>query len=1166
MPLSRCINNQYGTQVAEQVIEIPDNVSGEGIELKPPMSGAVTWTKISGDPNLLIIDGKVVPTNPIPDGVTQTILVRAESGDIATEFPVAITGKTPPPKPFFNVLPAISGGDQIGDLLTATQGEITVGRFTTGQWYRGAALIAGATGLTYRTVLADNNQTITYRQTALSAGGTTIEASNAITIATPLPSFDPVALISGNPEVGEVLTAVPGTVVHGTVTVGQWYRNTAAIAGATGLTYTVVAADNNRTLTYRETATNAAGSFVGISNSLQVVTEPPVFTSSPVIAGDNVIGSVLTCTPGTVTGGQITARQWLRNGSTIGGATGLTYTLQAADDGRAITVRESSTNLGGTVTSTSNAISVVAPLPVTTNAPSISGTGKIGSPLSRSAGSYQYGTVTSRKWYRDGVEIAGATNPSYIPTIDDDLKTITYREIVTGTGGTITGSASNGIAITAVVPVFTTAPQLTGSGNVGLAITATDGVISAGATITKSEWLLNGVVIAGATTASYTAVSGDIGKTITYRQTASSSGGTTTSTSNAISISAAAPTFTKAPVISGEPYVGFPLTLTPGEVTNGTITSTQWYWNGNAIAGETGLTYTPSSSANTRTITVKQIATNQNGTTESTSNAIVVTTTTPVWVRQPSITGDNLIGSTLTADVGEVYGATSANGAWYRGSSAISGTTNNLTYKLVSADDGQDITYRVNAASTAGSVYGISNAISAMQGEPVQTTAPSISGTGKAGVGIVRTAGVYTSGSVTAREWLADGVPISGATGTSYAPPAASDGKKITYRETVTSTGGSIVSDESNAITVTLNAPTFTSVPTITGTAVVGNTLTGGNGTLSANVNYAGTITGRQWLRDGVAIAGATNTTYVVVAADNGKNISYQQTATNSGGSTTSVSTVRLAAAAKPVFTALPTASGVGVVGNTLTGVDGTVDVGSVTSRQWYRDGAAISGATALTYRLVTADEDKSITFRNTATNAAGTTDAFSTAIAVDTPAPTVTTKPSWNGTPRVSYGLTSVPGVYTNGTVASRRWLLDGVQGSNSASYTLPETADGKTISYEETVTGAGGTIVVTSDKTAVATFSPPIFSKPPVISGTGEVGQTLTAVDAGWYTANQYKATLKSQTWLRDGVPISGATNSTYVLTSEDAGKSITFRQTITNSGGDADSTSNAISVAAV
>jgi hypothetical protein len=76
------------------------------------------------------------------------------------------------------------------------------------------------------------------------------------------------------------------------------------------------------------------------------------------------------------------------------------------------------------------------------------------------------------------------------------------------------------------------------------------------------------------------------------------------------------------------------------------------------------------------------------------------------------------------------------------------------------------------------------------------------------------------------------------------------------------------------------STPVNTAAPTLTGTPAVGKTLTCSTGSWSGNPSgYAYT-----WLRDGVAIAGQSASTYVVQAADQGHKLSCQVTASNSGG------------------------------------------------------------------------------------------------------------------------------------------------------------------------------------------------------------------------------------------------------------------------------------------
>jgi hypothetical protein len=88
-----------------------------------------------------------------------------------------------------------------------------------------------------------------------------------------------------------------------------------------------------------------------------------------------------------------------------------------------------------------------------------------------------------------------------------------------------------------------------------------------------------------------------------------------------------------------------------------------------------------------------------------------------------------------------------------------------------------------------------------------------------------------------------------------------------------------------NAITAGLAneiPPVNTTAPALSGTGVVGNTLTVTNG----NWTYTPTSYAYSWHRGGVTIPGAAASTYVLVAADSGNNIVCIVTATNPAGST----------------------------------------------------------------------------------------------------------------------------------------------------------------------------------------------------------------------------------------------------------------------------------------
>ena len=88
------------------------------------------------------------------------------------------------------------------------------------------------------------------------------------------------------------------------------------------------------------------------------------------------------------------------------------------------------------------------------------------------------------------------------------------------------------------------------------------------------------------------------------------------------------------------------------------------------------------------------------------------------------------------------------------------------------------------------------------------------------------------------------------------------------------------------------------------------------------------------------------------------------------------------------------------------------------------------------------------------------------------------------------------------------------------------------------------------------------PANSAPPVISGGPAVGATLTA-SAGTWTGDP-TPTITRQ-WLRNGVPISGATGSTLSTAGYADGDVITLTETATNVVGAGSAGSNAIGLTA-
>ena len=187
--------------------------------------------------------------------------------------------------------------------------------------------------------------------------------------------------------------------------------------------------------------------------------------------------------------------------------------------------------------------------------------------------------------------------------------------------------------------------------------------------------------------------------------------------------------------------------------------------------------------------------------------------------------------------------------------------------------------------------------------------------------------------------------------------------------------------DEGGRVYVDLiaSAPANTTAPGLSGTPVVGDTLTCSTGTWSGDP--APTLT-YQWLRDASRISDATSASYTVQAADQAHTLSCQVTATNSAGqaqATSSSLTVSLA----PANTTAPALSGAAAVGHTLTCSPGSWsgDPAPTLTYQWLRDASPINDATSASYTVQAADQAHTLSCQVTATNSAGQAQATSNSL-----------------------------------------------------------------------------------------------------------------------------------------------------------------------------------------
>lgn len=172
--------------------------------------------------------------------------------------------------------------------------------------------------------------------------------------------------------------------------------------------------------------------------------------------------------------------------------------------------------------------------------------------------------------------------------------------------------------------------------------------------------------------------------------------------------------------------------------------------------------------------------------------------------------------------------------------------------------------------------------------------------------------------------------------------------------------------------------------------------------------------------------------------------------------------------------------AGTAKVGATLRVKAATWSLAGTTSYQWLRDGKAITGATASSYKLTAADLRTKISVKAThrptvAGNAFGFSTSTKTAAVMAGNAPVAKALPGVTGTTKVGRTLTASRGTWdSSGLTFTYQWLRDGkaVSGATKNTYVLTSSDAGKKLSVKVTAKRPGhlaGT--ATSKPTAAVT-----------------------------------------------------------------------------------------------
>ena len=502
------------------------------------------------------------------------------------------------------------------------------------------------------------------------------------------------------------------------------------------------------------------------------------------------------------------------------------------------------------------------------------------------------------------------------------------------------------------------------------------------------------------------------------------------------------------------------------------------------------------------------------------------------------------------------------------------------------------------------------------------TGAPTIGGTARVGESLTASTSDIADADGLANasftyQWLAADLDISGATGSSYTVVTADAGKVIKVTVSFTDDAGNEESVTSAATAVVTQPPLTASTHDVPESHDGATAFTF---ELRFSEEPGGGFSATTLRDQSLTVSGGTITN--VRQLETGKKLKWEITLQPSGNEEVTVillPTIDCAALGaictgdgrglsvgrailvlgpqNSAATGAPTISGTARAGETLTAITtGISDSDGLANAsfayQWLADDADISGATGSSYTLVAADEGKVIKVTVSFTDDAGNEESVTSAAtaAVTHPPLTATTRDApeshdgataftfklrFSESPATSFGFATVQNhafTVTGGSVSNVRRLEPGKNVRWEITVTPSSDADVTLALNVTTDCSAEGAIctddgVKLSGALELVVPGPPqnsAASGAPTISGTAQVGQTLIASTSGIADADGVANATFSYQWVADDTEISGATGSSYVVATADAGKVIKVTVTFTDDAGNEESVSSAATAA--
>jgi len=470
---------------------------------------------------------------------------------------------------------------------------------------------------------------------------------------------------------------------------------------------------------------------------------------------------------------------------------------------------------------------------------------------------------------------------------------------------------------------------------------------------------------------------------------------------------------------------------------------------------------------------------------------------------------------------------------------------------------------------------------------PVNNSAPTISGTLAVGQTLSVAPGSWTPSpaSYTYQWWrcasqaLATCTLITGATNATYTLTASDGGNYFYAQVTALSAGGGTTANSAISGRV-LTQPAVLVAPAITGSVLVGTTLSISSGTWSGATSPTYSYQWQKCTTTDVAtctnISNGTSTGLTVTSAEVGfylrAGVSIAANTFNLAASTFSGLTSQISS--EPITLTLPTISGLVAVDEVLTADRGTFAAFPVPTytQQWQvctstdiTTCTPIDGATNLTYTVKEGDVGKYFRIMVTASNNLGVKGSPSalTAAAIKTAIPANTVAPIITGAPIDRQMLTLTNGTWSGvptPTTAAQWQVCTDAAGTNCSDIAGATTATlkitfvdlGKFFRAKVTATNRIGAISVNSNVLGPVTQATKL-ERAPTTFGFLQVGQEWSATQGTWSGAINPVFAFQWQRCTDEKgascTDIAGATKKGYTIQSADKGFYIRVKNWITD-----------------